>query len=215
MVVRNALVLAVVLATAGCAEMMSGPQTNPPSAPEGTTVSRSPETVDPADPGTIPVGQELDVRLQDTLSSDTAEVEQRFDSTTVVDLRQGSRVLVPAGSMVRGVISGVDQAGRLDRTGRLTLSFDRLSIDGREVPMRATATRVFESGGLRDEAKTAGVGAGVGGIVGGIIGGLEGALLGAVIGAGGAVVATEGKDVTLPAGTIIRIRMDTPVRVTR
>jgi hypothetical protein len=42
---------------------------------------------------------------------------------------------------------------------------------------------------------------------------LKGAILGAVIGAGGAVVATEGKDITLPAGSIVRIRFDSPVRV--
>jgi hypothetical protein len=79
--------------------------------------------------------------------------------------------------------------------------------------MRATATRIFESGGLREEGETAGIGAAAGGIVGGLIGGLRGALLGAVIGAGGAIVATEGKDVVLPAGSIIRIRFDSPVRL--
>jgi hypothetical protein len=57
------------------------------------------------------------------------------------------------------------------------------------------------------------VGAGVGGIVGGIIGGVKGAVLGAAIGAGGAIAATEGKNVDLPAGSIIRIRIDSPVRL--
>jgi hypothetical protein len=160
------------------------------------------------------VGQELDVRLQSTLSSETATAEQRFEATTAVDLRQGDRVLVPAGSVVRGVVSGVEKAGRVERTGRLTLSFDQMIVRGRSIPIRATATQVFESRGIRDEGETAAVGAGVGGLLGGIIGGLRGALIGAVIGAGGAIAATEGKDVTLPAGTIIRIRMDAPARVT-
>jgi hypothetical protein len=53
----------------------------------------------------------------------------------------------------------------------------------------------------------------VGGVVGGIIGGLKGAILGAAIGAGGAIAATDGKDISLPAGSIVRIRMDSPVRV--
>ena len=52
-----------------------------------------------------------------------------------------------------------------------------------------------------------------GGIVGGIIGGVKGAVLGAVIGAGGAIAATDGKDITLPAGSIVRVRLDSPVRV--
>ena len=33
------------------------------------------------------------------------------------------------------------------------------------------------------------------------------------IGGGGTMVATEGKDVTLPAGTILRVRMDTPPEI--
>ena len=46
-----------------------------------------------------------------------------------------------------------------------------------------------------------------------LIGGLKGAILGAAIGAGGAIAATDGKDINLPAGSIVRIRVDTPVRV--
>ncbi len=38
----------------------------------------------------IPVGQEIDVRLQNELSSDTAQVEDRFEATTAVDLYEGN-----------------------------------------------------------------------------------------------------------------------------
>jgi hypothetical protein len=163
--------------------------------------------------GEIPSGQQLDVRLQSALSSETAKPEQRFEATTVVDLTQNNRVLVPAGSVVRGVVSAVEPAGRLDRTGSITLSFDQLTVRGREYPIRAMATQVYKSGGIREEVGTAGAGAGVGGIIGGILGGVEGALLGAVIGAGGAIAATDGKDIELPAGSIVRVRLDSPVTV--
>ncbi len=185
------------------------PQTTRGSSP---TASSEPVQVD-GRMGTVPAGTELDVRLQNTLSSETAAVEQRFEATTAVDVRQGNRVVMPAGSRVRGVVSGVEKAGRLERTGRLTLSFDSIVVNGREHDIRATATQVFESGGIREEAGTAGVGAGIGGIIGGILGGVKGAVLGAVIGAGGAIGATDGKDITLPAGSYIRIRLDTPVTV--
>jgi hypothetical protein len=122
-------------------------------------------------------------------------------------------VLLPAGSVVRGVVSAVDPADRLHRAGSLTLSFDEMTVRGRTYPMRAMATNVFESGGIRDEAGTAGIGAGAGAILGGVLGGLKGAILGAVIGAGGAIAATEGKDIELPAGSIIRIRLDSPVSI--
>ena len=55
--------------------------------------------------GVVPSGTELDVRLEQALSSDTAHVEDRFEATTVVDLRENGRVLIPAGSRVRGVVT--------------------------------------------------------------------------------------------------------------
>ena len=209
-------ILSLVLATSiACAERAGATSSPPPqsSSRVGTQAPTQPETVASSEPGTIPVGQEMDVRLRSGLSSATAQVEQRFEATTVVDLMQNGRVLVPAGSVVEGVVSAVDKATRTDRTGSLTLSFDRMRVNGREHRIRGLATQVFESGGIRDEAPRAGVGAGVGGIVGGIIGGVKGAIIGAAIGAGGAIAATEGKDVDLPAGAVIRIRMDSPVRV--
>jgi hypothetical protein len=139
--------------------------------------------------------------------------EQRFEALTAADVTQDGQVLIPAGSRVRGVITDVKRPGRIDRVGSLTLSFDQIEVRGRSHPIRAMATQVFESGGIREEAGTAGVGAGAGAVIGGLLGGLKGAVLGAAIGAGGAIAATEGKDVSLPAGSIVRIRMDQPVNV--
>jgi hypothetical protein len=163
--------------------------------------------------GVIPAGTELDVRLQSTLSSETATAEQRFEATTAMDVTQDGSVLIPAGSVVRGVVSSVKPAGRVDRVGSLTLSFDQITVRGRTYPMRGMAAQVFESGGIREEVGTAGAGAGVGGVLGGLIGGVKGAVLGAVIGAGGAIAATDGKDVSLPAGSVVRVRLDSSVTV--
>jgi hypothetical protein len=125
-------------------------------------------------------------------------------------------VLVPAGAVVHGVVSEVHPAGRLaDRTGSLTLSFDRMTMNGRDYPIRGMATQIFQSGGVRDEVGTAGAGAGVGGVIGGLLGGVKGAILGAVIGAGGAIAATDGKDVEIPAGSVIRMRLDSDVTMRR
>lgn len=161
----------------------------------------------------IPTGQEIDVRLQTELSSDTAQVEDRFEATTVVDLREGDRLLIPAGSAMRGVISSVNRASRTDRKGSLTVSFDQITVEGRTYPMRGTVTEALESEGIRGEAGRIGAGSAVGAIIGGIIGGVRGALLGVLIGGGGTIAATEGKDVTLPAGTILRVRLDSPPQI--
>ncbi|MGH9371828.1 MAG: hypothetical protein ACRD15_09895 [Vicinamibacterales bacterium] len=211
-------VLAVFLTSIGCASMNQGGR----DRPVGTTGTTTPDTTPaPAEPteissserGVMPVGQEIDVRLQGALSSATATTEQRFQTTTVVDITQDNAVLVPAGSVVRGVVSGVKAAGNIDRTGSLTLAFDQIVVKGREFPIRAMATQAFESGGIREEARTVGTAGAVGAIVGGIIRGLRGALIGAAVGSGGVIAATEGKNVELPAGTIIRIRLDSPARI--
>jgi hypothetical protein len=158
----------------------------------------------------IPAGQEIDVRLNNQLSSATAQVEDRFEATTEVDLYRGNDVLIPAGSTLRGVVSSVDKATRTDRKGSMTVAFDQITVRGRTYPMRGTVTQAIESEGIRGEAKRIGTGSAVGAIIGGIIGGVKGALLGVLIGGGGTIAATEGKDVTLPAGTILRVRLDDP-----
>jgi hypothetical protein len=158
----------------------------------------------------IPVGQELDVRLQGELSSANAQVEQRFEATTITDLYRGNDVLIPAGSLMRGVVSSVDKATRTDRKGSMTVAFDQITVHGRNYPIRATVTQAIESEGIKGEAAKIGTGGAVGAIIGGIIGGVKGALLGVLIGGGGTIAATEGKDVTLPPGTILRVRLDQP-----
>jgi hypothetical protein len=209
--IRNAILLSA-MAAIGCGATTS--QTTPRTAPPPqVTAPTGPEEVNSSARGVIPVGQEFDVRLQTALSSETSTVEQRFEATTAVDLMQDGRVLVPAGSIVRGVVTDVKRPGRVDRVGSLTLSFDRVTVRGRDYPFRGMATQVFESRGIRDEVGTAGGGAGVGAVIGGLIGGLKGAVLGAVIGAGGAIAATEGKDIQLPAGTIMRVRADSSINL--
>jgi hypothetical protein len=162
---------------------------------------------------TLPVGTEFEVRLQNALSSKTAEIEERFEATTVVDVNRAGELVIPAGSVARGFVSSVTPAGRLNRKGSITLSFDQMIINGSRPPMRASLVRVIEGSGT-DEAKKIGAGAAVGAIIGGMLGGGKGALAGVMIGAGGTVAATEGSDADLPVGTILRIRLDQPLEVT-
>lgn len=185
-------------------------------ASSGRSGSRTtPITPRSAEPGVVPYGTELDVRLERALSSDTAQVEDRFEATTVVDLREEGRVLIPAGSRVRGVVTAVRNAGRLERKGELQLSFDQITVNGRNYPLRATVTEALESGGYREDAEKIGTGAAVGAILGGILGGVRGAITGILIGGGGVVAATEGEDVNLPAGSILRVRLDQDLDVNR
>jgi hypothetical protein len=179
----------------------------------GTADSPNTRPNQPARRNEIPAGQEIDVRVERELSSETAQVEDRFMATTIVDLYQGNDVLIPAGSQLRGVISSVDKATRTDRKGSMTVAFDQVTIRGRSYPIRATVSQALESEGIKGEAGRIGAGAGVGAIIGGILGGAKGALLGVLIGGGGTIAATEGKDVKIPAGTVLRVRFEQPLMV--
>ena len=149
--------------------------------------------------------------MQTALDSDTAQAEDRFEATTVVDLLQDDRVLVPAGLLVRGLVLEVHRASRTDRAGQPTLSFDEIVIDGHSYPLRANPVDTIQSEGFKGELGSIAAGAGVGAIVGGIIGGVKGAITGILICAGGTIAATEGNDVELPAGTGLRLRLDEPI----
>jgi hypothetical protein len=161
----------------------------------------------------VPAGTEFEVRLQNSLNSGTAVVEDRFEATSLSDVVVSGRVLIPAGSVLRGVVTAVEAGTRTNRTARMTVSFDQVSVYGRAYPMRGTVTEAIEGEGIRGEVGRTGAGAGVGAVIGGILGGVKGAVLGAVIGGGGTIAATEGREVDLPQGTVLRVRLDSPLQV--
>ena len=162
----------------------------------------------------VPVGTEIDGRLQATLNSGTAKVEDRFEATTILDLTIDGAVAIPAGSILRGFVSSVRAAGRIDRRGSLTLSFDELRIGNQTYRLRASVQQALDAK-VGEDATRIGAGAAVGAIIGGILGGAKGALAGILIGGGGTIAATEGSDVNLPVGTILRVRVDQPIEIIR
>ena len=161
----------------------------------------------------VPSGTEMDVRLTNTLNSGTAQVEDRFEGTTLVDLNINGRTVIPAGSVMRGVVTSVDPATRTNRTAKMTVSFDQVTVNGRAYPIRGTVTQAIQGEGIKGEAGKIATGAGVGAVLGGILGGVKGAILGTVIGGGGITAATEGKEVELPQGTVLRVRFDSPAQI--
>ena len=160
----------------------------------------------------IPSGSEVDVRLLTALTSDTAQVEDRVEATTMIDLYdRNNQMLVPAGSTLTGWVTSVDRASRTDRKGSLTLEFNRLRVNNRNYDVKAYVTQALESEGIKGETARIGAGSAIGAIIGGILGCVKGAVAGILIGGGGVIAATEGKDVHLPEGTVLRVRFDSPV----
>jgi len=183
----------------------------------GQRVSAQPIlTDDPITPAarvwTVPVGTEIDVRLQTALNSGIAKVEQRFEATSLVDLKIGNDVVLPAGTVVRGFVGSVRPAGRVERRGSMTLAFDEILLRQGPARLRASVTQALD-GKMGDDISRIGTGAVVGAILGGLLGGGKGLLVGVLVGGGGTIAATDGTDVDLPLGTILRVRIDSPLEI--
>lgn len=162
----------------------------------------------------LPAGTEITVRLEDPLSSRTAHREDRFEATVLYPVRAVGVAAVPAGSRVRGVVLDAEPAERPSRGGRLELQFDALYVDRERFDIRGRVISLEDRTG-DERAKKAGIGAVLGGVLGTILGGKKGAVVGVIVGGGGAVVASKGEDIELPAGSVVVMRLDRDVVVPR
>jgi hypothetical protein len=161
-------------------------------------------------------GTEIQVRLDESISSRTARREDRIDASVYRPVRAQGRLAIPAGTQVRGIVRVAEPAERPSRGGKLELEFDALFFDRTRVDLRSRVVGILEEGeDHRSTGEKAGIGAVLGGVIGGILGGKKGALAGVLIGGTGAVAATKGEEVDLPAGTIITLRLERPLVIPR
>jgi type IV secretory pathway VirB10-like protein len=160
----------------------------------------------------------LGLQLQTSVSSETAQVEDRVEARVTRDVRVGERVAVPAGSEVVGNVVQVDRGGKLKERARIAVRFNTLILpDGTRTSITAEAVHRV---GPPPSEKAAGKigGAAIGGaILGAILGGGKGAAIGGSIGAAGGTAATMAGDrqpAVLQAGTIVNVRLMAPLTVT-
>lgn len=156
-------------------------------------------------------GTEIAVRLDTSLSSRTARREDRVLGTVAESVRLDGTVAIPAGSVVRGIVEDVQPAARPSQGGRIALTFQELQLpNGQRLDIRSRVASIREGGFSK---KRAGLGAVLGGILGGVLDGGKGALIGVLVGGGGAVVASKGEELELPAGTWVNLRLESAVTV--
>ncbi|MEX2270740.1 MAG: TrbI/VirB10 family protein [Vicinamibacterales bacterium] len=183
------------------------------------------EPVEPAAPPvrfrelTIPVNAVIGVRLNTTLSSDTAEVEDRVEATVTRDVIVEGDVAIPAGTKVLGSVNEVTRGGKFKERARLSVRFHTLVLaDGTRETVRVDSIAREGDSPARQSVAKIGGGAVGGAIIGGIMGGRKGAVLGGAAGAGAgtaAVVAGDRSVATLVAGTPLSVRLDAPVTIER
>src|SRR5687767_4023981 len=154
----------------------------------------------------VPAGTALPLELLTAISSETAQVETpvraRLRQAVVVD----DYTALPAGTILHGNVTDVDRAGRVRGRSRLAFRFTEAELDGGREELRTNPLSFEGEATKGEDATKVGAGAVGGAIIGGILGGGDGAAKGAAIGGAagtGVVLATRGREVSLPAGTDI------------
>ena len=160
----------------------------------------------------VPVGTDLKVRINDTLSSKESRIGDRFTATVIDPSRFDE-------ARLNGHISSIQKSGKIKGRTSMNLAFDSVELrDGRRGVLHGYVTRVYgddagkadNEGGVESGSRTkqtvkrAGIGATVGAIVGGIAGGGKGAAIGLIIGgAGGAgsLAINGSKELKIESGT--------------
>ena len=225
---RPVFVCFALIVIASCTKSTPSSEPAGTSATQMTTAAREPAFVEnkaaPARLATVPAresvrlpaGTPVDVRTTSTISSKTHASGTMF--TASLDralITSGGRVLAPAGSRVEGVVSSVDQGGRVKGRASLALRLTSITLaDGRTVACQTGSYSVLARATKKKDALKIGIGAGVGAAIGAIAGGGKGAAIGSATGGGagtGVVLATRGDAAIVPAETQIRFALTAPV----
>ncbi len=166
---------------------------------------------------TVPTDSVIGLRIETSLSSETARVEERVEARVTRDVRADGRVAIPAGSRVIGSVSLVDRGGRMKEQARLGVRFHTVILaDGTELPLQTDT--IYRLGDSPSNASAAKVGGGAigGAILGAILGGGKGAAIGGAVGAAGgtaAVMAGGRRAAQISAGSPVTVKVLSPVTV--
>ena len=145
--------------------------------------------------GPIPEGTQVEIRIIDNLSSETARQGDTFRGTLEQEIVVNGRTLYPRGSDVTGTVTRAHPSGRLSDPGELELMLNTISTGGRSYPINTQPWSIKGESHTKSNASKIGGGAALGAVIGAIAGGGKGAAIGAGVGAGAgtATAAATGK----------------------
>lgn len=187
------------------------PATNGETPPRDEPLSR----VDRVERVSIPAGTQLTLVLETPLSSATSQPGNRVEARVERAMSDDGRVLLPGGTVLKGRVVEARSSGRVKGKAHLTVAFDQIVVRGHAQRLDTTEIEATAADSHERDAAVIGGGTAAGAIIGAITGGGKGAKKGAIIGgvAGtGAVLATKGKEVELPAGSRWTVRVKDGVR---
>ena len=164
----------------------------------------------------LPRGTELAVRTAEAIDSSTAVVDQTFSAIVERDIfGEADKVIVPAGSHAVLVVRQISSGGATGSPD-MVLDMQSMTVSGRRYLVSTTDLKKDSGTGIgtnKRTAETVGGGAALGTIIGAIAGGAKGAAIGVLVGAAGGAgveVLNKGKDVRVPAETLLTFRLDKP-----
>jgi hypothetical protein len=143
-------------------------------------------------------GTNIRAQLMDTLSTKETNAGTAFKAKVATDVYKDGRIIIPAGSELRGRVVSVTQGHHFGPSATLRLRPDAVILPdgtayhlyGQVIESKAPNTRTDSEGGiepashLKKDALEYGAGAGTGAIVGAKIAGPHGAVIGSLVGAG-------------------------------
>lgn len=165
---------------------------------------------------TVPLGDDLPVRVTQTLDSETTQQGDTFSGVVASDILVDGLVAIPAGSPVSGQVVEAHDAGHFRGSSSLVVALNGLTARGSRISVTSDPYSVRGKGRGVNTVEKAGGGAAVGAILGGIFGGGKGAAIGAAAGGGlgaGSNAITRGQQVQIPSETVVRFHLASPVTV--
>jgi hypothetical protein len=198
----------------------ANPAAQNPSSPEPSAAPPDQQYTPAETFRTISRGKVIAVRTDQTINARDAAPGQTYSGVIVRDIFDtDGQVAIPRGAKATLVIREARAKGRVEGRSELALDVGAVNIDGRRY--RLETSDFVEKGreGLganRRTAKFAGGGALLGTILGAVAGGGRGAAIGAFSGAAagaGTQSLTRGKNVRIPAETVLNFRLEASVHI--
>lgn len=165
-------------------------------------------------PLVVPANTAIYVRLQQSISSATAQSGQNFSAELDEPLVVEGQTLAPKGAPVTGKVVAARESGHMHNAGYLRITLSSITLNGKTVPLQTNS--VFVSGGSYKKRNMAFIGGGAGGgaLLGALMGGGKDAAIGTTVGAAGgttAAYATGKKEVGFIAERRLGFRLTQPL----
>jgi hypothetical protein len=169
----------------------------------------------------VPAGTRIDARLEQELNPLDNKPGDPVSGAVVAPVAVDGRIVIPAGSKVRGRVTAIDKSAENNDATVLRLEFTEIQIADKSYPMDVSMIgahpEVRSKTNSGEAAAQIGAGAIGGAILGRILGGdSKSTALGAIAGAatGTAIVlGTRDSYAVLPAGSVVQLRTDESMHV--